>query len=111
MKSSVHWKLLFVPLLVIGLAGCEALKSGAPPINPEMTRAAAANGDSMETLSNGRRLLAQRCTNCHGLEPIVKYTPEEWRTNVHRMADRAGLSEGDVHQVTSYLVAARESLE
>ena len=95
----------------MGFAGCEALTSGAPAPNPEMGRAAAANGDSMETLFSGRRLLALRCTNCHGLEPIAKYTAEEWQTKVHRMAGRAGLDEEEARQVAAYLVAARESLK
>lgn len=107
-----HRKLLLalIPLVVAGLAGCEALQSGAPPINPEMVRVAAARGDSMETLAVGRRLLAMRCTGCHALEPISNYTSAEWQANVRDMADRAGLNEQQVRQITSYLVAARESL-
>jgi len=97
-------------LFVIGFAGCEALKSGAPSINPEMVRTAAVHGDSPETLAAGRRLLAMRCTSCHALAPIAKYSSEQWRAKVHRMAGRAGLNEEEARQVTSYLIAARESL-
>lgn len=103
-------KLLFVPILVLGLEGCEALKSGAPPVSPEMVRAANASGESMETLVEGRRLLAARCTGCHALEPVSNYTPAEWRTNVRRMADRSGLTGTEERQIASYLAAARESL-
>lgn len=103
-------KLLFVPILVLGLEGCEAMKSGAPPVSPEMARAAADSGESMETLVEGRRLLATRCTSCHALEPISHYTPAEWRTNVHRMAERSGLNGTEERQIASYLAAARESM-
>lgn len=103
-------KLLFVPILVLGIEGCEALKSGAPPVSPEMVRVAAASGGSMETLAEGRRLLAARCTGCHALEPISNYTPDEWRANVRSMADRSGLTATEERQIASYLVAARESL-
>jgi len=105
-----HRTFLFASLLVIGFAGCEAMKSGAPAVNPEMTRVATANGDTLETLATGRRLLAMRCTSCHALAPIPKYSPAEWRTNVFRMANRAGLNEAETKQIAAYLVAARESL-
>lgn len=101
---------LFFVLLVASLDGCEAMKSGAPAINPQMTKAAAANGDTIETLVAGRSLLAARCTSCHSLEPIVKYTPAQWRANVLLMADRSGLREQETQKITAYLVAARESL-
>lgn len=104
------WNILFFSFLVAGLAGCEAMKSGAPAINAEMTKAAAANGDSLETLATGRRLLATRCASCHSLEPIAKFTPAQWEANVLRMANRAGLSEPEAQKITAYLVAACESL-
>jgi mono/diheme cytochrome c family protein len=100
---------LLFSLLLVSLAGCEAMQSGAPSINPQMTRAAASNGDSVETIATGRRLLATRCTSCHSLEPIGKFTPAQWEANVHRMANRAGLSEQEAQKITAYLVAARES--
>lgn len=103
-----HWKLAF--LLTMGLMGCEAMKSGIPAINPAMTRAAAANGDSIDTLVDGRRLFASRCISCHTPEPIEKYTSAEWRSNVLRMANRAGLDEAEISRISAYLAAARASL-
>ena len=105
-----YWKFLFSALLVAGLAGCEAMKSGAPGISPEMTKAAAANGDSIEVLADGRRLLATRCTNCHSLAPIANFAPAQWEANVLRMANSSGLSGPEMQAISAYLVAARESL-
>ncbi|MFA7343081.1 MAG: hypothetical protein WC003_02140 [Terrimicrobiaceae bacterium] len=105
-----HRKIVFAWLLAVGLAGCESMKSGAPAVNPEMAQVAAANGEPVETLAIGRRLLATRCTSCHSLEPISKYTSAQWRANVLRMAGRARLNDAETRQVTAYIVAARESL-
>jgi mono/diheme cytochrome c family protein len=105
-----HWKVLHVAILLAGFAGCEAMQSRAPAIGAEMAKAAAANGDSTETLAAGRRLLATRCVSCHSLEPIAKFTPAQWEANVLRMANRSGLSEAEAQKITAYLVAARESL-
>jgi len=105
----MHQKLLLILVPLLAFAGCEAMKSGVPAVTPEMARAARENGDSIETLAAGRRLLAMRCTNCHAPAPIAKYTSAEWQRHVLRMADRAGLDEVQSRQVAAYLAAARES--
>ncbi|MEI6340038.1 MAG: hypothetical protein WCQ57_15890 [Verrucomicrobiota bacterium] len=97
-------------VLLLALAGCEALQSGAPPVTPAMVRIAGGSGGSSESLAKGRRLLAQRCTNCHALEPVVKYTAVQWEANVQDMAVRSGLTEPETREITAYLVAARGSL-
>jgi len=94
----------------LALASCETLQPGAPPVTPAMTRMAEADGWSAQILAGGRRLLAMRCTSCHSLEPIAKYSAVEWRTNVSKMADRAGLNETEIREITCYLVAARQTL-
>lgn len=100
-----------ISLSAFALVSCEALQTGAPPITPTMTRIAGANGGSAQTLAEGRRLLATRCTNCHALEPITKYSVAEWRNNVRRMSGRARLDETEIQEITTYLAAARQSLE
>lgn len=103
-------KIILTPLLLAVLAGCEAMKTGVPAVNSEMARAAAANGNSIETLVAGRRAFAIRCTSCHAPVPIAKYPSTEWGAKVLRMADRARLTTAETAQITAYLVAARESL-
>ena len=98
---------LFAALLVVG---CQALQSGAPPVTPAMVRIGAIGGMSAATLAAGRELLATRCTVCHSLEPVAKYSPAQWQTNVQRMSGRTKLNEEETRQITAYLVAARESL-
>jgi cytochrome c2 len=58
------------------LAGCVGIESVAPVVGPEMVRVASV-GTGINTLQQGRTLLANRCTSCHSLEPIAKYTPSE----------------------------------
>lgn len=98
-------------LLAVVLCGCATLQTGAPPVTPAMTRIATTGGGSADTLNEGRRLLAMRCTSCHGLEPVGKYSVSEWRSNVAKMSGRAGLSEAEKQEITAYLVAARQSLD
>lgn len=95
-------------LFALALCGCGSIETTAPPVTDALSRGA--GGVPAEELKSGRKLLALRCTSCHSLEPIAKYTPDEWRENVRAMAARAGLSPAEERAVTAYLVAARKVL-
>jgi hypothetical protein len=93
-------------LFALALSGCGTLETSAPPVTDALSRG---EGFSTEELKSGRQLLAVRCTSCHSLEPIAKYTPDEWRENVRDMAARAGLNAAQEREITAYLVAARKA--
>lgn len=105
----MNWKLLCIVFPLLMLAGCVGIEAVAPVVRPEMARAAGV-GVGLETLQEGRALLANRCTSCHSLEPIAKFNPSEWVDIVHHMSERAGLSPEEEKKVSAYLVAARSSL-
>ncbi len=92
------------------VGGCASFREGAPEITPAMTRMGQASGDSFEKLVAGRRLLAMRCTTCHALEPVTKYTVQEWEGIVQDMADRSGLKNEEQQEIQAYLTAARKTL-
>jgi hypothetical protein len=92
------------------VGGCASFREGAPEITPAMTSLGQASGDSFEKLVTGRRLLATRCTTCHALEPVSKYTVQEWGGIVEDMADRSGLKNEEQQEIQAYLAAARKTL-
>ncbi|NBR47448.1 hypothetical protein EBU02_01100 [bacterium] len=92
------------------VGGCASFREGAPEISPAMTKLGQASGDSFEKLVTGRRLLATRCTTCHALEPVSKYTVEEWGGIVEDMADRSGLKEEEENAIQAYLTTVRKTL-
>ena len=103
------FKFLCALFSLVALAGCVSIEAVAPVVRPEMA-SAAGGGVSTETLKEGRTLLANRCTSCHSLEPIAKFTPAEWKGIVHGMSERAGLSPEEEKKVADYLIAARSAL-
>ena len=98
---------ILLVVCLIAATGCSTLQETAPPVSPQMAALGSASGISAESLEAGRRLMAMRCTSCHSLEPIVKYTAEEWLDIVDDMADRSGLDEIEEAQVANYLKTAR----
>jgi hypothetical protein len=103
---------VYLTLAGVGVlvGGCASFREGAPEITPAMTKLGQASGDSFEKLVAGRRLLATRCTTCHALEPVSKYTVQEWGGIVEDMADRSGLKNEEQQEIQAYLAAARKTL-
>jgi len=93
----------------VALTACALVQNGVPPVTPAMIRTAVADNGSAGILLAGRELLARRCTGCHVLEPVVRYTAEEWPLRVKAMAARARLTSVQEQQIVSYLVAARKT--
>lgn len=65
----------------------------------------------------GRRVLINKCTQCHDLRTALARprTPESWRQTVRRMANRSTIlnpiSDTEQWQVTAYLIAISPTLQ
>lgn len=50
-------------------------------------------------LSAGQSVFEQKCARCHSLKVPDNYTKAEWKYNVERMAQRAGLTPEEVKNI------------
>lgn len=50
-------------------------------------------------LSADQNILQQKCTKCHAIRIPDNYTKEEWKYNVDRMAQRAGLTPREIQSI------------
>lgn len=72
---------------------------------------------SVRSLQRGRKVLLQKCVQCHDLRTILvrPRTPDKWRETVERMAERSVLAEpleqNEQWSVTAYLVAISPDLQ
>lgn len=71
-----------------------------------------------EALLDGRRVLIEKCVQCHDLRTVLARprTPEAWRQTVKRMAERSAtalfpISDDEEWEVTAYLVAISPTLQ
>lgn len=71
-----------------------------------------------EALLAGRRVLINKCVQCHDLRTVLARprTPEAWRQTVKRMADRSttalfAVSDNEQWEVIAYLVAISPTLQ
>lgn len=50
-------------------------------------------------LSADQKVFEQKCSKCHSLRNPNKYGKKEWKRNVNRMAQRAGLSKEEIDSI------------
>ena len=92
---------------VFEITSCET-GNYIPPVTPKM--AAISHGKQradVSTLERGRRLFAHRCIECHILQPMWKYSREDWPHIVDDMSHRASLTPNDRDAVIAYILAVR----
>lgn len=56
-------------------------------------------GAQLTFLSADQNVLQQKCTKCHALKIPDNYTKKEWKYNVERMAQRAGLTANEIQSI------------
>lgn len=49
--------------------------------------------------SADQSILQQKCTKCHSIRIPDNYTKKEWKYNVERMAQRAGLTQQEIQSL------------
>ena len=91
--------------LTLVVTGCETAQQSAPPI-ATLLGAKASAGD----LAAGREIFVMKCTRCHSVQPIGKYSVARWRGIVDDMSARANLSAAQKAQLLAYIAAARETM-
>lgn len=50
-------------------------------------------------LSAEQKPFEEKCSKCHSLRNPNKYTKKEWKYNVERMAQRAGLTKEEINSI------------
>jgi cytochrome c5 len=91
--------------------GCQTTEQMAPPVTPSFV---ANLGDAnMETghLEQGRHTYVTMCARCHNIEPITRYSVEQWPKIVDRMSKKAHLQNEQESDLLKYILAARKIID
>ncbi len=99
---------LIVVMLVIG--GCQSLEEMAPPVDESMAEPARSRGADLAALNEGRQIYLTRCSRCHNIEPIDRYSEQKWRRVIPEMSHEARLKVEEQDHLTAYLLTAREMM-
>jgi cytochrome c5 len=109
MRERNNGSLALIALCSLALADCGTSVQNSAPAVQSLT-VTARRGAMVGTLTRGREIFTMRCAECHVLQPISKYSVEQWQKIVDVMAPRANLSASNRVALRDYLTAARESI-
>lgn len=90
------------------LTACMSLDQMAPPVGQIVT---ALNGDASDRvtfLDRGRRIYLTQCSTCHSIEPIDRYSVEQWEDILPDMALETNLSEQERSSLRNYILTAHD---
>ncbi len=93
------------------LALCSCQTTSVPVVTPAMAAVGTGKVATVTSLQNGRSILTTRCIACHGVQPLGKYSNEQWKGYVDTMAPRAKLSESEKQDLLAYISAAKNSVQ
>lgn len=110
LKSFVRWPV--TPLLggvtglfLFALSACMTTQQMAPPI--EQTFIVHAGKDAnIDQLRRGRQLYVTKCTKCHTVEPVNRYSMRHWHRTMIDMVEETKLSEPQEKDVVAYIKSA-----
>lgn len=63
-----------------------------------------------DSLYDGYKTFTTRCTKCHGLKNVGRFTETEWASTLNKMAKKAKLNEEEKENVKRYILTEREYL-
>jgi mono/diheme cytochrome c family protein len=68
-------------------------------------------GYPARSLNRGRRIYLTKCAKCHGVEPIDRYSVEEWGQILPEMATETNLDADELADLRAYILTAHRSME
>lgn len=92
---------LFLLTVICFISSCVSIEKRAPLINESLT------GNKFKKLNAGRELYIGKCAKCHSVEPIYKYSSEDWLNDIlPKMNKKTKLNSLEASQLKAYVIKA-----
>ncbi|MCI0631254.1 MAG: cytochrome c [Phycisphaerales bacterium] len=104
MRTLRRKPLIVSALLALMIGACATIEELAPPVDDTMLRAAGVDQTAAAQIERGRALYVTDCVRCHSPEPVMRYSAQQWRQIIPRMATEAALREEDRAAVEAYVM-------
>jgi hypothetical protein len=103
--------LFFMALILsVWLLGCQ--KKSVPVITerksepPKIARLYPPEGSVLPDTLMGKTVFINRCSRCHGLPDLQKYTRERWEDILESMIPGAGINQENAVHIRAYVLAS-----
>ncbi len=101
---------LSVVWVSVAFVGCLSLERMAPPVDEGLIAVGGQQGFDSQVLVRGRDVYLNQCIACHSVEPIDRYSIEQWRETLPDMAQEAKLDRLQTDDLLAYLMTSHHFL-
>jgi uncharacterized membrane protein len=98
-----------IAVVILTLTGCETTQEMAP-IAREQLDASQYSAEQFAAFDAGRDIYLRRCSTCHSIEPIDRYSLNDWQRILPGMSDEARLSSDESRQLADYILTLRKAM-
>lgn len=106
-NEPLRWFASLATLLTLTTIGCMSLEEMAPSVDDRLVRLGERQMLDTQTLIRGREIYLNRCISCHNIEPVGRYTREQWEFIIPDMARESNLDDQQEHDLLSYILIAK----
>jgi|SRR5581483_11147669 len=110
-KLSNHKAALFISAVSLIVFACGSTKNLIPTQADVPIAQAHWAGTTMDELTKGYNIYAEKCTECHGMKKPQNFTEDEWTINyMPSMGKKAKLQPDEYQLVLHYILTKREEI-
>ncbi len=95
--------------LALALVGCVTTQQSAPFAREQLDTGQYA-AEQFDAFDVGRDIYLRRCSTCHSIEPINRYSLNEWQYVLPWMSQEAGLSPDETTLLADYVLTLRKAM-
>jgi mono/diheme cytochrome c family protein len=106
-RRPLRWFAELTTLLAMTAIGCMSLEEMAPSVDDRLISQGRQQNVDSQALTRGREIYLNRCISCHNIEPVGRYTREQWEIIIPDMAGESNLDDQQEHDLLSYIVTAK----
>jgi len=92
-------------IMLAALGSCATLEELAPPVDEHLLRVGGIDPFASSQVQRGRELYITDCARCHSPEPVIRYSAQQWREILPRMAKETSLGDEDRAAIEAYVMA------
>ncbi len=95
--------------LATALGGCQTTQEMAP-LAREQLDAQQYSAEQFNAFDAGRQIYLRQCSTCHAIEPIDRYSLDDWQRILPGMSRKSDLSSEESRKLADYILTIRQAM-
>lgn len=98
-----------IAVVLLSLISCETTQEMAPMAREQLDTQQY-SAEQFDAFDAGRQIYLRRCSTCHVIEPIDRYSLSDWQRILPDMSTQSGLSSDETRILADYILTIRQAM-